>query len=364
MRRIFTFVFSVVFFLAFSVSSFGQNNNPTTCSVTPNQCGLLYEAFDSDPISKGYALNGFAYATTQNNGRITINTGAVNTNYSFTTPSFYNTSFGSKSLGFSFSTATGSNNIFAGSNTVPVTINVINASDVIIASCSPLSISAAGTYCVTLTDADLLVGGMYKYQFVFNSGTVSGGTIAIDDLTAGTNQQAPLPVKFANFSAKKANNGVNLVWTIDAEENTKGYDVERSADGRSFASIGTVAATGSRAYDFTDVRPLTDGYYRIRAIDHDGQSGLSNVVRMKGSESEVVIKGFFSNRNQITVQHDAAVDGTVLSVVTADGKLVRNINVVKGSQITQIDVSSAQPGLLVVRYQSKDKVETMKLVKQ
>jgi hypothetical protein len=177
-------------------------------------------------------------------------------------------------------------------------------------------------------------------------------------------QTNPLPVKFSAITAKKVTNGVQVDWTIDAEENTKGYEVERSADGRNFASIGFKAAVGAGKYNFTDVNPIADAYYRIRAIDNDGKYGFSNVVRMRGGESEVVIKGFFSNRNQITVQHDAAVDGTVISVVTADGQMLKNVQVVKGSQLTQIDVSSAKPGLLVVRYQSRDKVETMKMVKQ
>jgi hypothetical protein len=240
------------------------------------------------------------------------------------------------------------------------------------------SSSAYITDLTTLTVAQRAAGSWSEITgstFVAGSTTSSGsinlgalaysGTDFLSITLASTSILTnPLPVKFSNITARKVSNGVRIDWTIDAEENTKGYEVERSADGRNFTSIGSVAATGARAYDFTDVRPLADGYYRIRAIDHDGKYGFSNVVRMRGGESEVVIKGFFSNRNQITVQHDAAVDGTLISVVTADGQMLKNVQVVKGSQLTQIDVSSAKPGLLVVRYQSKGKVETIKMMKQ
>jgi hypothetical protein len=175
---------------------------------------------------------------------------------------------------------------------------------------------------------------------------------------------AVLPVKFGAFTAKSSTSAVTLNWTIDAEENTKGYEVERSTDGRNFSAIGVVAATGSRSYSFTDANPVSSAHYRIKALDNDGKFGYSIVLRVKGTESLVDIKAFFSSRNSLVIQHEQATAGSMVSVTTADGKMLKKLAVTAGAQQTMVDVSAARSGLLLVRFESaKGQVETIKVVK-
>jgi hypothetical protein len=173
-----------------------------------------------------------------------------------------------------------------------------------------------------------------------------------------------LPLKFGAFTAKSFASVVNLNWTIDAEENTKGYHVERSTDGRSYNIIGSVTANGSRSYNFTDASPAASAHYRIKAWDNDGKFGYSQIVMVKGNESQVAIKAFFSNKDALAIHHDQVTEGARIIVCTADGKILRSQIIAAGAQQTMVDVSAARAGILLVRFETaKGQLETLKLVK-
>lgn len=89
-----------------------------------------------------------------------------------------------------------------------------------------------------------------------------------------------LPVKLSAFSAAAANNGINLNWTTVSEINNKGFDIEKSTDGKVFNKIGYAASKavdGSNSlpltYTFADNAPAAGtNYYRLHQIDIDGTS--------------------------------------------------------------------------------------------
>ena len=77
---------------------------------------------------------------------------------------------------------------------------------------------------------------------------------------------------------------VLVTWKVEAENNLKHYEVEKSAEGRHFVSLGTVAAEKSQAgnYHLLDQHPATGyHYYRIRSVDLDGKMTLSPIVKIK-----------------------------------------------------------------------------------
>ena len=72
------------------------------------------------------------------------------------------------------------------------------------------------------------------------------------------NAAAPLPVELTQFTATaEGPAAVRPVWATASERNSQAFEVERSADGRTFGRIGTVAAAGSsapRSYDFVNTQ--------------------------------------------------------------------------------------------------------------
>ena len=102
---------------------------------------------------------------------------------------------------------------------------------------------------------------------------------------------APLPVVLILFTATNtatnaARQGVALHWVTASEKNSHSFVVERSADGKIFHRIGTLAAAGSTqartTYDLTDEQPLSGtSYYRLRQVDLDGTTTYSPVRNVK-----------------------------------------------------------------------------------
>lgn len=113
--------------------------------------------------------------------------------------------------------------------------------------------------------------------------------IAIDNVVAGP--YTSLPVELTRFNATAQTTGVNLTWATASEKNSAYFDVQRSATGEAYETLGRVAAQGSssslRAYEFLDARPLAGlAYYRLRQVDNDGTTAYSPVATARrGAEA-------------------------------------------------------------------------------
>jgi hypothetical protein len=94
-----------------------------------------------------------------------------------------------------------------------------------------------------------------------------------------------LPLTFSNSKAYQKNNNVWVEWTALTEVNVDHYEVERSADGRNFTTIGKTNAKGTGTvqvtYSWVDNQPA-DGalYYRIKSVDKDGKISYSEILRV------------------------------------------------------------------------------------
>lgn len=85
-----------------------------------------------------------------------------------------------------------------------------------------------------------------------------------------------LPITLVDFTGKVRNNNAILDWKTSSEQNSRGFDVERSYDGVTFSKIGFVAAAGNsnaeRSYRFTDEDIAQDNnYYRLKMVDLDNR---------------------------------------------------------------------------------------------
>ena len=116
-------------------------------------------------------------------------------------------------------------------------------------------------------------------------------TVLIDNVTISSSR--PLPVELTRFNAAAQAKGIALSWATATEKNNDRFEVQRSADGQSFQTIGTVKGQGNssslREYSFTDSRPFAgQSYYRLRQVDTDGSSAFSPVVTVQ-TRTEVAV---------------------------------------------------------------------------
>ena len=101
--------------------------------------------------------------------------------------------------------------------------------------------------------------------------------------TSGVVSGNALPVILTDFAVRSSGDGAAmLTWETKMEQNSSRFEIERSADGTGWTTIGTVQAQGNASmptgYTYTDSRVLTGtNYYRLKMIDLDGSAIYSEV---------------------------------------------------------------------------------------
>lgn len=154
--------------------------------------------------------------------------------------------------------------------------------------------------------------------------------------TGGIN---PLPVEFIQFSGKAGKTNVVLDWSTASEVNSDYFDVERSADGKTYLPIGRVGAKGfsnqNVEYNYLDMQPLKgQAYYRLRQVDRDGSFDYSKIVSVNykkssldlypnpvtnglvsfnipaGDREFVEVRLFDLTGKQVMLKHDISLNGT------------------------------------------------------
>lgn len=100
------------------------------------------------------------------------------------------------------------------------------------------------------------------------------------------NPSRSLPIDFLNAKAFQVGQTIKVFWTSAAEKEMQEYMIERGDDAFTYTAIGRVIAKGNSvgqtSYEFTDVQPLFGkSFYRIKAIDKNGRSTYSAVMKMQ-----------------------------------------------------------------------------------
>lgn len=218
------------------------------------------------------------------------------------------------------------------------------------------------------------------------AGTVLNSTersFTVSNLTnfgdfTGTDQAAPLPVKLVSFHGVKAGNDALLSWTTASEVNADHYELERSADGRSFEQAAVIAIKGNsnetRSYQYADAGAFKGNpaqlYYRLKVTDRDGRFNYSDVVVLNNTPvaKPVVVNVYpnpFAASLTLNVQNEEA--GTMqVSVLDMQGKQVwsKSQDVQAGSSAISIsELEHMQQGIYFVQYSINGQSGMQKLVK-
>ena len=225
----------------------------------------------------------------------------------------------------------------------------------------------SGLNCFTFLTPATLANQLLKFFIQF---TLSGNNRVVQFDNFGTSVSAsliPLPVDFVSFNATRENTATRLTWKVGTEQNLKGYEIEKSADGRQFTVVGFVPATGQTSYTFRDAQ-ISQGpvFYRIRNVDIDGQFKYSNILSLKNGISNLVLTAYpLPAANKLTIQHEAVFGQGRISISTADGSLVKKIVPAKGSLETVVNLAGLKSGFYVLLFDSGNgKLQTMKFLKQ
>ncbi|MGC4100212.1 M1 family aminopeptidase [Ferruginibacter sp.] len=117
-------------------------------------------------------------------------------------------------------------------------------------------------------------------SFDANSQTLSSST--------GFTKNTGLPVtllatQVITFNGVKENNTAKLSWSIDNSVDYSSFEIQRSADGINFQTIGSLRSTdfpiNTTSFSFTDPNILPgNGYYRINILEKNGNNIYTKII--------------------------------------------------------------------------------------
>lgn len=186
------------------------------------------------------------------------------------------------------------------------------------------------------------------------SGTLTSGTFTSfsDFALARTNAASspnPLPVTLVSFVAHRQAGAVQLSWATASELNSHQFAVQRSLDGRRFATIATVAGHGTttqaQTYAALDpAAPLQALYYRLAQFDTDGTVAFSPVVTLAAASGSPT-PSLYPNPTHDRLTLFAPV-GTTVQVLDLTGRVLQTSSLPPSGEVM---LSGLPAGLYLLR---------------
>jgi hypothetical protein len=190
-----------------------------------------------------------------------------------------------------------------------------------------------------------------------------------------TSSAVPLPIELLGFDAKLRGDVVDLLWSTASEVNNDFFAIERASENLDWKTIATVPGAGNSNsrlnYSDMDPNPLKGlSYYRLRQVDFDGSSTLSEVVAINYlSVNDEDHTYLFPNpsangRFYIRLPYAYADYATEVNVYSLSGKKVWQQNSTKGESLIEVNPGSLPAGMYIVDMRSELFSESKKLAVQ
>ena len=165
-----------------------------------------------------------------------------------------------------------------------------------------------------------------------------------------------LPIAYQGQSAFQKNNGIQVEWQSSFEINVDRYIIQKSNSGSDFRDAGMVLAQGNNQssvnYVWFDANPFNgNNFYRIRAIDRDGSSKYSSVMKVSinSGKPNLVVYPNPVNGSLLNLQLTNMAKGTYTAILfNASGQKVFSnlINSEGGSSSQSLKLpASLKPGI-------------------
>jgi hypothetical protein len=219
-------------------------------------------------------------------------------------------------------------------------------------------------------------------SFTYNLTSVTGddgciATGALQTLTVNSPACSTLPVTLLGLSATPQDNSKVIVkWSTSSEINNKGFEVQRSLDGRNnWQTIAFVQGAGDsysvKNYSYTDGNLVARRYfYQLKQVDIDGRYKYSMVVSANlstrdgysleqnfpnptGGSQYTTIRFTLPRRTNVT-----------LSLYDLSGRLIQTLatgNRDAGTHAIPFDPSKLSTGLYYYKLQTEDFTDTKKM---
>ena len=188
-------------------------------------------------------------------------------------------------------------------------------------------------------------------------------------------QNSTLPLNLIDFNALLNKSKVDLKWTTASEKNVSHFEIERSTDGINYNLAGVIFAIGNtnenNAYALSeDISAVKSSiiYYRLRSMDIDGKSQLSQVriIRLR-KQSEMLKMVTYPNpvSNELRVTVPATWQGKemTLEIFNLNGQQVKISKMSNTSQTEMIPVNNLASGIYMVKASCGLETAQQKIIK-
>ncbi len=197
----------------------------------------------------------------------------------------------------------------------------------------------------------------------------SGGTLGITLVP-----NILLPVQWLYFDGETDGKVNHLRWATEAEQNSERFNVQRSKDGVTFETIGSVAAQGNSTtttyYTFDDEHPFEGAnYYRLELLETSGEANLSNTILLVIAPDNLGYSFYPNPTDKLVYYQYEATKKEALRIEVLDvlGKQVstKNVSSVVGMNRIPVDLSAYPNGTYMVRvhHEGTAQVHTSKIIK-
>lgn len=187
----------------------------------------------------------------------------------------------------------------------------------------------------------------FNYSMTDQSGTTSA------EVPYVIQTQAPLPVTLIGFTVSLEGQTAQLNWSTTSEQNSSGFDIQRSANASDWTKIGFVASkslgknsTSRLQYKFTDVTPVKGlGYYRLKMVDLDGTFAYSRIQSVSQEDNQA--PALYPNpvTNKLLIKNEQKQKISQVLILDLAGRALINIASIPSDGI---DVSSLPAGAYIV----------------
>lgn len=178
----------------------------------------------------------------------------------------------------------------------------------------------------------------------------------------------PLPLKWVSFTARAVGDQIDLQWVTTDVVNNDHFEIERSTDGNTFVTIGSLSnKTGElgASYNFTDPSPVKGvDLYRIRQVDINGQYSWSSTVEVTitpGTEGIYLQANPVSEAVTLINTRQQLVRG--LQILDLSGRVLTDINSNSSNTRINANVGWLQPGYYFLRVFTATNATTLRFIK-
>ncbi len=242
------------------------------------------------------------------------------------------------------------------------TIGGLGASDVLVDSRQIATINAGNQTVImpTRNDPAMLVAI-----------TPSGCFDRVISVVNGTSKL--LPVKLNNFQGSKNKSNVQLQWAVSLNEIANTFEVERSTNGKDFATAAILFGTektGNETYGYNEVNEDAKVYYRLKMVDKSDVLSYSKILVFNTNSKNTNKLDIIGNSvtDKLTVSFQSDINNAVeLRVLDMNGRMIvkQSVTASKGNNLVSISLPAAMNTGMYIACVSSEKINsTAKFIKQ